>query len=183
MSGKHRHRRLHRLGVRDGQVGIAAGSNSNWNCADFTAQTPLFVAKIDQKEVVFGLGRRHQRGFPDGHSRLEHVAWLDDLSRAGTDAQTPGVAQTRRRERCRRGLLLEGAPLPNRPFAFRDVRCALDCAFLLCYSVYVPKRDKEKTRSSTLRMALAIEAKRQILTERISATSPIPGRQKYRLLC
>jgi len=69
-----------------GKWGSVPGSNSNWNCADFTAQTPLFVAKIDQKEVVFGWEGAINEGFRTGIPP-EHVAWLLTSLGQVSDAQ------------------------------------------------------------------------------------------------
>ncbi len=62
-----------------------------------------------------------------------------------------GIAQTRDRRVCPRGA-------KNR--ALGQARLSL----AMWYSVFVPKRDLEKTRSTTSRMALASEAKQQILS-------------------
>ncbi len=74
-SGNHRVAAFTDWGSGMGKWGSAAGTNSNWNCADFTAQTPLFVAKIDPKEVVFGWEGAINEGFKSGIPP-EHVAWL-----------------------------------------------------------------------------------------------------------
>lgn len=58
-----------------GRWGAVAGSNSNWNCVDFAAQTPAFVAKIGPKGVIFGWEGAINDGFNSGIPR-EHVAWL-----------------------------------------------------------------------------------------------------------
>jgi hypothetical protein len=58
-----------------GRWGSEPGTNSNWNCADFSAQTPQFLLKIDQKEVIFGWKGAIIDGFSTGIPP-EHVAWL-----------------------------------------------------------------------------------------------------------
>jgi hypothetical protein len=72
-----------------GKWGSEPGSNSNWNCADFTAQTPRFVTKIAQKQVVFGWKGVINEGFSTGIPP-DHVSWL--MSRLGEipDAQIRG---------------------------------------------------------------------------------------------
>jgi hypothetical protein len=57
-----------------GKWGAAAGSNSNWNCADFTAQTPLFVTKKEQNHVFFGWEGAINDGFRS--IPAPHIAWL-----------------------------------------------------------------------------------------------------------
>ncbi len=74
-SGKHRIAAFTDWGSGMGRWGSVAGSNSNWNCADFTLQTPFFVAKIDQKGVNFGWNGAINDGFTTGIP-LSHVAWL-----------------------------------------------------------------------------------------------------------
>jgi hypothetical protein len=69
-----------------GKWGDQAGGNSNWNCVDFTAQTPQFVVKNDQKQVIFGWKGVINEGFSTGIPP-SHVAWL--MERLGNipDAQ------------------------------------------------------------------------------------------------
>ena len=68
-----------------GKWGSAPGSNSNWNCVDFTAQTPLFVTKFDQKHVFFGWEGAINDGFRS--IPAAHVAWLMALLGKIPDAQ------------------------------------------------------------------------------------------------
>jgi len=56
-----------RWGATDGQT--------NWRCADFTAQTPEFVLKVERDRVVFGWGGAIGPGFQDTIPPA-HVAWL-----------------------------------------------------------------------------------------------------------
>ena len=60
-----------------GRWGSEPGINTNWNCADFTSQTPQFVLKIDEKQVVFGWKGAINDGFSTGIPP-DHVAWLMD---------------------------------------------------------------------------------------------------------
>jgi hypothetical protein len=89
-----------------GKWGSTPGSNSNWNCADFSAQTPEFVTKIDQNRVFFGWKGIINAGFTTGIP-ASHVAWLvtylgkipdaqlrEDLKAAGgTDAEVDCFAK------------------------------------------------------------------------------------------
>lgn len=63
-----------------GRWGSEPGINTNWNCADFAAQTPQFVLQIDQKQVVFGWKGAINDGFSTGIPPA-HVVWL--LERLG----------------------------------------------------------------------------------------------------
>jgi hypothetical protein len=58
-----------------GRWGEVAGSNSDWNCADFTAQTPLFLPKFDQKQLFFGWKGAIFEGFATGIPP-SHAVWL-----------------------------------------------------------------------------------------------------------
>jgi hypothetical protein len=58
-----------------GKWGSTPGTNSNWNCADFTAQTPDFVKGINRGAVVFGWSGAIDQGFKTGIPPA-HVAWL-----------------------------------------------------------------------------------------------------------
>lgn len=58
-----------------GKWGSVAGSNSNWNCADFTAQTPEFVKGVERGTVVFGWSGVINNGFKTGIIPA-HVGWL-----------------------------------------------------------------------------------------------------------
>jgi hypothetical protein len=58
-----------------GKWGSTAGTNSNWNCADYAAQTPEFVKGVAKGAVVFGWSGAINQGFKDG-IRPAHVAWL-----------------------------------------------------------------------------------------------------------
>lgn len=58
-----------------GKWGSAAGSNSNWNCADFTAQTPHFVTGNDRKQLFFGWEGAINEGFKTGIPPA-HAGWL-----------------------------------------------------------------------------------------------------------
>jgi hypothetical protein len=65
-----------------GKWGSTAGTNSNWNCADYAAQTPEFV----KGAVVFGWSGAIDQGFKDG-IRPAHVAWLMRYLGKVTDEQ------------------------------------------------------------------------------------------------
>ena len=69
-----------------GKWGSAAGSNSNWNCADYTAQTPEFVKGVARGSVAFGWSGAINQGFKDG-IRPAHVAWLMQYLGKVTDEQ------------------------------------------------------------------------------------------------
>ena len=58
-----------------GRWGSQPGTNSNWNCADFTAQTPEFVKGVEHGSVVFGWEGAINDGFRTGIPPA-HVAWL-----------------------------------------------------------------------------------------------------------
>ena len=69
-----------------GRWGSVAGSDSNWNCADYTAQTPAFVRGVERGRVVFGWEGAINEGFRDSIPAA-HVRWLlQYLGRIG-DAQ------------------------------------------------------------------------------------------------
>jgi hypothetical protein len=57
-----------------GKWGSKPGTNSNWNCGDFTAQTPHFVTKIEQNRVFFGWEGAIHDGFRS--IPAAHVVWL-----------------------------------------------------------------------------------------------------------
>jgi hypothetical protein len=69
-----------------GKWGSVAGSNSNWNCADYTAQTPEFVKGIQRGAVVFGWSGVINEGFKTGIPPA-HVAWLMQYLGKVTDEQ------------------------------------------------------------------------------------------------
>jgi hypothetical protein len=72
-----------------GKWGSAAGSNSNWNCADFTAQTPEFVQGVEHGAVVFGWSGAINAGFKTGIT-TPHVAWLMQYLGKVTDDELRG---------------------------------------------------------------------------------------------
>ncbi len=68
-----------------GRWGSKAGTDSNWNCADFTAQTAEFVKGVDHGHVVFGWEGVINDGFKTGIPP-SHVAWLMNyLGRIGDE--------------------------------------------------------------------------------------------------
>src|SRR4051794_36987821 len=69
-----------------GKWGSAAGSNSNWNCADYTAQTPAFVKGVARGAVLFGWSGAINKGFKTGITPA-HVAWLMQSLGKVTDDQ------------------------------------------------------------------------------------------------
>jgi hypothetical protein len=69
-----------------GKWGSEAGSNTNWNCPDFTAQTPEFVKGDGRGAVVFGWSGAINAGFRRGIPAA-HVAWLMQYLGSITDAQ------------------------------------------------------------------------------------------------
>jgi hypothetical protein len=69
-----------------GRWGSTPGGNSNWNCADYTAQTPLFVKSVSSKGMVFGWEGAINEGFKTGIP-AEHVGWLLETLGQVTDAQ------------------------------------------------------------------------------------------------
>ena len=69
-----------------GRWGSVAGSNSNWNCADFASQTPDFVKGIDQNHVIFGWEGVINDGFKTNIPPA-HVAWLMDFLGKIPDAE------------------------------------------------------------------------------------------------
>jgi hypothetical protein len=73
-------------GAGMGRWGSVAGSNSNWNCADFTAQTPEFVKRDAKGRVVFGWSGAINAGFQRAIPAA-HVAWLMQYLGRITDGQ------------------------------------------------------------------------------------------------
>jgi hypothetical protein len=69
-----------------GKWGSTPGSNSNWNCVDFTSQTPQFVTNSDQNRVFFGWKGVINQGFGTGIP-TSHVAWLLNYLGKIPDAQ------------------------------------------------------------------------------------------------
>lgn len=69
---------------------------SNWNCSEFTAQTPDYAPAVRSGFVQFGYGGQHTVGFRDG-IRVDDVKWLMGYLGRITDAQI------------RTGLLVSGA--------------------------------------------------------------------------
>jgi hypothetical protein len=69
-----------------GKWGSLAGSDTNWNCADFTAQTPEFVKRAPRGGVDFGWGGAINEGFRTGIPAA-HVAWLMRYLGRISDAQ------------------------------------------------------------------------------------------------
>jgi hypothetical protein len=69
-----------------GRWGSVPGSDSNWNCADFTAQTPEFVKRDAKGGAVFGWAGAIDAGFRTGIP-ASHVAWLMRYLGRVTDAQ------------------------------------------------------------------------------------------------
>jgi hypothetical protein len=80
-----------------GRWGSTAGANTDWNCDDFSSQTPGFLKGIDQRGLVFGWEGVINEGFQSGIP-LAHVEWLltwlgkitdaelrDDLKAAGAN--------------------------------------------------------------------------------------------------
>jgi hypothetical protein len=72
-----------------GKWGSVAGSNSNWNCADYTAQTPEFVKGVERGAVVFGWSGVINEGFKTGITPA-HVGWLLQWLGKITDDQLRG---------------------------------------------------------------------------------------------
>jgi hypothetical protein len=72
-----------------GKWGSVAGTDSNWNCADFTAQTPEFVKGVRRGAVEFGWSGVINKGFKDGITPA-HVAWLMQYLGNVTDDQLRG---------------------------------------------------------------------------------------------
>jgi hypothetical protein len=69
-----------------GRWGSAPGTNSNWNCADFTAQTPAFVKGVERGSIVFGWEGAINDGFRTGIPPA-HVGWLMGYLGKVTDDQ------------------------------------------------------------------------------------------------
>lgn len=72
-----------------GKWGDVPGANSNWNCADYTAQTPEFVKGVERGAVVFGWSGAINDGFRTGIPPA-HVAWLMRYLGRITDEQVRG---------------------------------------------------------------------------------------------
>jgi hypothetical protein len=58
-----------------GRWGSEPGSNTGWNCTDYTAQTPEFVKRDARGGAVFGWSGAIDDGFRTGIPAA-HVAWL-----------------------------------------------------------------------------------------------------------
>jgi hypothetical protein len=69
-----------------GRWGSVPGSNSNWNCADFTAQSPEFVKRGANGGAVFGWSGAINAGFRTGIP-VTHIAWFMKYLGRITDAQ------------------------------------------------------------------------------------------------
>ena len=88
-----------------GKWGSAPGTNSNWNCGDFTSQTPLFVTKSDQNRVFFGwkgaindsfrsIPTPHVTWFLNWLGGIPDAKWREFLKEAGgTDAEVDCFAK------------------------------------------------------------------------------------------
>jgi hypothetical protein len=72
-----------------GRWGSAPGTDTNWNCADFTAQTPSFVRGVERGRIVFGWEGVINEGFKTGIPPA-HVAWLMQYLGKITDDQLRG---------------------------------------------------------------------------------------------
>jgi hypothetical protein len=62
---------------------------SDWDCAGFTEQTPLFVSAVDGDRILFGY-EGHMPNFTDS-IRVEHVRWLLERLGAISDDQLKGA--------------------------------------------------------------------------------------------
>jgi hypothetical protein len=69
-----------------GRWSSVPGSDSNWNCADYTAQTPSFVKDVQHGHVVFGWEGALNEGFRDAIPPA-HVRWFMQYLGRITDAQ------------------------------------------------------------------------------------------------
>lgn len=69
-----------------GRWGSAAGSDTNWDCAGYTAQTPAFVEGVERGSVVFAWEGAINQGFRTGIPAV-HVRWLMQYLGRITDAQ------------------------------------------------------------------------------------------------
>jgi hypothetical protein len=75
-----------------GRWGSEPGSNTDWNCADFTAQTPEFVKRDARGGAVFGWSGAIDAGFRTGIPAA-HVAWLMRYLGRITDVQLAAALQ------------------------------------------------------------------------------------------
>ena len=69
-----------------GRWSSVPGSDSDWNCADYTAQTPSFVKGVEHGRVVFGWEGAINEGFRNAIPPA-HVRWLMQYLGRITDAQ------------------------------------------------------------------------------------------------
>lgn len=69
-----------------GSWGSVPGRETDWNCRDYAAQTPSFVAGVKNGSVVFGWDGAIPQGFRTGIP-VEHVRWLMKYLGRISDAQ------------------------------------------------------------------------------------------------
>jgi hypothetical protein len=80
-----------------GRWGSVAGSDSNWSCSDYTAQTPAFVRGVERGRVVFGWEGAINAGFrnaiPQAHARwvMQYLGRITD-AQFGTALKAAGAA-------------------------------------------------------------------------------------------
>ena len=85
---------------------------TNWNCADYSRQTPGFIRKVNADRVVFGFHGQHSDFWRDVNVR--DVQWLLKYLGAITDAQI------------RTGLLASGATPAEQDCFGREIRKRID---------------------------------------------------------
>jgi hypothetical protein len=69
-----------------GKWGASAGSDSNWDCGNYSAQTPEFVKGVEEGSVRFGWEGAINEGFRKGIPPA-HVRWLMEYLGKISDAQ------------------------------------------------------------------------------------------------